>query len=282
MPFGTAGALVEAIDTAQSVAENRIRLTFNTAPKFENIETCFDASDLSSYTYAPIDGTIDRLGDATRNVTIVAAEKVSDLIVDLITDRPMSSFFGSKYLLSVSGLISATGATPFEDQSFVILSQFKGVPSLIPERTVNNRDIANPQSLSAIYDPLPIDGQPTDDLLGKYQPDSRGDVALDEGIVSYKKRVFRRMTTVKGGFAQLPNYGVTFLQKIKQLNLPSVRDEMAFEAEDQIMQEPETVSVSVNVRVDRAAPGVVFLEIRAKTSIDREVSMVVPVGKNEV
>ena len=238
---------------------------------------CSDAADITSYTIAPVEGTRDRLDNPTRPVAIVHTESVDEFTVDLILDRPMSSYFASRYMLGVSGLVSAVGDIPFEDQEFTILGQFKAVPRLLPERAVNNRDIANPQTLSAIYDPLPIDGQPTDSILGRYQADSLGDVALDEGIVSYKKRVFRRLTTKKGSFAHLPDYGVLYLDQVKKLNLPGVRDSMASDAEDQIREEPETQSVSVRIRIDPASPEITFFEIRAMTRAGANVSLSVPV-----
>lgn len=278
MPFGTAGPVFTAIGLVTTEAENRLRLHFTVAPAFENLETCGDAYEASAYQLTPEPDTFDRLGQPTRPVDVVKAVQVDEVTVDLVTDRPMSSW-PARYLLTVDGLKTADGL-PIALQEFHILGLFKGIPAYTTANTVNNRDIANPQTFEALFGSLPIEGQQVDDsILGVFASDARGDVAFDEGLISYKKRVFRRLITRKGQFSHLKNYGTELVARIKELAIPGIRDALAIDAEEQIRQEPETVDVSVRIRDDTRVPGLHYFVIKARTTIG-VTSFVVPVNSN--
>lgn len=265
MPFGTSEDQLESVQAAASVAENRIRVTFLTAPLMTGLEIQNDALDPSYYSLAPGLDTVDRQGNVPRAVSIIRVVKVDDLTVDLLLDRPMSSY-PSGYELTVDGLVAGIDNQPFALQTFVIMAQFKGIPVPTKDLVINSRDVANPQNREALYDPLPIDGTPTEPL-GNWAVDSKGDVAFDEGLVSYKKRVYRRLTTRKGAYAHLGReYGALLAQSAKQLSIPAFRDVLAIDAEDQIRQEPETVEVSVVIRPDVRNPEIHYFVIRARTT----------------
>ncbi len=278
MPFGTSAAPIVAIERVTVEAENRLRLHFNTAPSFLNLQTCRDGFNADAYTITA--GTcLDRLGEATRPVDVVATALIDPLTVDLILDRPMSSYPGC-YTLVVDGLKDAVSEIPFAPQTFEVMGLFKGIPAYTKERTINNRDIANPQTFEALFDPLPVEGEQANNaILGAFPTDQRGDVAYDEGLVSYKKRVYRRLTTRKGKFAHLPDYGTFLVARIKELGTPGIRDAMAVDAEEQIRQEPETLEVSVRIRDDDRNPGLHYFVIRVRTSIGTS-TFTVPVNSN--
>jgi len=123
---------------------------------------------------------------------------------------------------------------------------------------LGNRDIANPQ--------LPGVGI-TADQLGHFATDDTGDYGIDQGLASYKKRVFRRLMSKKGSFRHLPGYGVGIPSQVKRLARANLTDSIAADAEDQIRQEPETQSVSVTLTQSDDNPGLFFYRVRAKTSL---------------
>lgn len=282
-PFGTAMALEEPLELEEVIAlrENLIRVTFNVAPRFTLLNDPNDAASADRYSIAPVDGTFGRDGDPAKPVTVVFIEQVEDTggtVLDLILDRPMSPA-PAQYDLTFTGLVTAVGQIPFATTTITFLAVFKGISPPTPDLAINNRDIANPQSLSALYDPLPIStGQDLNELLGTYQPDAQGDLAFDEGLTAYKKRVFRRLITKRGTFAHLPNYGVSVPQTVQQLARIGVREQLAIEAESQIRQEPETVDVSVNIVIDNDHPDIARYQIKARTSFGPNIDFDVPVS----
>jgi hypothetical protein len=182
-------------------------------------------------------------------------------------------------VLAIEGLVAAETLDPMATQQFELLALFKGLVTPTPEFIINNRDIANPQTMAGIFDPLPIEqGQDLDALLGTFREDSQGDIAFDEGLAGFKKRVMRRLTTKKGRFSHLKNYGVSTIASVKMLSRAGLREFLADEAEDQIRQEPETVDVSVSIVVDDARPDMARYQVRIKSSFGELPEFALPVS----
>jgi len=115
-------------------------------------------------------------------------------------------------------------------------------------------DVANPQLVrdAGLHDPPP---------LGQLQVNDRGDFGLDNRIQNLRKRILRRLSTFRGGFALLPDYGAA--QGVKNLLLPGTLQTLAAEIESQIKREPEVVAVRVSVV--RTALQVVTVSVSART-----------------
>lgn len=281
-PFGTSLVLSGiTLEQVQVLRENLIRLVFNAAPRFTQLLDPNDASDSKRYTITAVDGSVGRDGEPARPVTAVAVAQVENTLgaeLDLTLDRPMSPE-PAEYDITITGLVSDVGEIPLPTDTVRFTGLFKGIVPLVPEFIINNRDIANPQTRQGIFDPLPVqEGQPLDPLLGTLPIDSQGDLAFDEGLAGYKKRVMRRLTTRKGKFAHLPSYGVSILTSIKQLARPGLREFLADEAESQIRQEPETVDVSVELIVDENNPAITRYQIRARTNFGQLPDFDVPLS----
>lgn len=284
LPYGTGsfgtGIAVPTLAQAFAVRENVLRLVFSEPPRYTRLLDPNDASDPRRYSIAAVSGTFGRDEEPTRAVAPIVVEVVDDegLILDLILDRPMSPD-PSEYDVTIAGLVSALSLSPFLSTTVRYFGLFKGIKPLVPELVVNNRDIANPQSYIGVYGTgLPIaEGQNPDALLGGFVADATGDLAYDEGLVGYTKRVYRRLTTRRKGFSHLQNYGVSTLASVKQLARAGVREFLADEAESQIRQEPETVDVSVDLVVDPAHPELGRYRIRAQARFGRVPVFTVPV-----
>ena len=124
-------------------------------------------------------------------------------------------------------------------------------------------DVANPQLVrdAGIVDPPP---------LGQYQVDDRGDFALDNRLQNIRKRILRRISTPRGGFFHLPNYG--FAQPPKGNVRPSELRKLAADAKAQVEREPEVVRVQVSVQQIPQQPNVVVLAVRARTTLGLDVA----------
>lgn len=126
-------------------------------------------------------------------------------------------------------------------------------------------DIANPYLVrdAGIIDPPP---------LGQMQINDRGDYALDNRLEGLRKRIMRRISTARGGFALLPGYG--FGQPIKGTVRPAELKRMAADAKAQVEREPEVIRAQVLVQQQRPpqSPHVVIVAVRARTTLGLDVA----------
>lgn len=235
---------------AFAVRENVVRLFFDQPVYFTQVLDPGDGSNPRSYSVVAVPG-IAGDGDPTRTVNIIRAEIVKEAgaggqQVDLVVDRAFSPFF-CRYIVAVGDVRAGSGS--LLDAAFTSYV-FDGVQAgrlpMVPDQAIGMRDIANPQTLAALVG-LPDATAATPLMLGTFRVDATGDVANDSGIISWKKRVIRRLITRPGGFAHMPAYGAGIPQQVKTLGRPGSRQLLAFSAEQQIRQEPETVSATVRI-----------------------------------
>lgn len=256
---------------AEAVRENVVRLTFDHPIYFSRWHDPADGSFVDRYSIVADPTAIGIDGNPTRPVAIAAVQRVADAPhqVDVWTDRAMSPT-GSMYTITVHGIRSADmvlRVNPLGSSS-----TFQGVRQGAPVRSVDgmlgNRDFANPQ--------MPGPGIRGDEL-GQFVRDELGDYGIDQGMVSYKKRVFRRLTTRKGSFRHLPGYGVGVPSSSKKLARANLTGSIAADAEDQIRQEPETISAEVTLVQSPDEPSLFIYRIRAKTTLGDLTDYDVPV-----
>jgi hypothetical protein len=269
---GGGGGSAFALMGALAVRENVVRLTFSVPPQLSGVYDGNDGTLPSHYSIAVVDGTIGLDGLPVRPVRVVQVLPGPIATqADLWLDRPLSPY-PTQYVVTATGLFDILD----EPQSGPFVERFVGLyRGLVPptaDLAVPSRDFANPQSFSGLVDSLP---NTTDaNQLGTYQIDETSDVAYDEGLVSYKKRVFRRLSTRKGAYLHLPEYGVSFMLHVKQLARPGMIQQLATEAEQQIRQEPETVSCVVTIAQQGA---LTLYKIVVKTNIGRQLTLHAPV-----
>lgn len=269
VPWGASGIVSLQLLSAIAVRENAVRLVFNAGVLFTGILNAGDGANVKRYSITAVAGTVGFDGEPVRPVRPIVVEQVPiaesyGSTIDVYTDRPFTAF-PSRYIVAVQGIDAVNGALLDPAASSL---EFYGLRRVRPRPRIDHvsasRDIANPQTGSALLDPLPhtlIDSN----LLGTYQADETGDVAIDEGIDSYRKRVFRRCYTRKGAFAWMPGYGVGLPGQVKQVGRRGVRDAIAADAESQIAEEPETIEVACRFEQDARAPEMFWLRIRART-----------------
>lgn len=279
----TAGTLSFVV--AAAWRENVVRLEFSVPVYFSTILDAPDASIPSKYAVTPVDGVIGANGEAPRPLLVVAtalpgpADGVerSDRgrFVDLVLDRPMTPF-PAAYDVAISQIFSTDLSQAIVSDSRRLLATFRQIDSLLVQSPVPSRDIANSQTLLGAQGSLPNPNNPLN--LGTIVADDTGDYAFDSGIENLKKRIIRRLVTVPGGFAHMPDYGVGIPLYGKRLALPSVLNELSAKAEAQIGLEPDVAKVRVRPLVDPNMPGIVRFQVlvRTKTSQSSTVRFDVP------
>lgn len=278
-PWGAGSSTLFVLGDARAVRENVVRLTFSAPPYFSQIGDPKDAADPSHYTVTAISG-VGLDGEPVRavrpvSVALADVEGAAGSVLDVTLDRPLSQWpcvysISARNLRSLAGIALALGAT----KQFYALQA--GLRSTSQDALSAGRDIANPQTLDALFDPLPNASVLKSNVLGTYVPDGTGDYAADEGLTSYKKRIIRRLLAKKNGFAHLQGYGLGVAQQVKRQAPPGAREALASEAEDQIRQEPETLSVAVRVVV---RGDVTIYQVRAKTRLGNA-NLDIPVPKS--
>jgi hypothetical protein len=233
----------------QAIRENVVRLTFDTVPYFSGILDPGDASNVARYAITAVSGVgID--GVPVRPVLVAGVAQgilagAQGTIIELTTDRALSHW-PCIYRGSANGLRSEAGLPLAGGASLLFYGVQAGPRTQQQDQILAGRDLANPQSVAALVG-LPDASNLPSSVLGTYRPDGTGDYANDAGITGYIKRVTRRLMTVKGAFAHLPNYGVGIPSDVKRLQRAGFREMLASDAEDQIKQEPETLAVTCRV-----------------------------------
>lgn len=232
--------------------ENVFRLTFSAPMAFTGLLDATDASNPARYSVAPVAGTVGADGNAPRPLLAVLPLQVPGdaLSVDLTVDRPMSPY-PAQYLLGANGIADTSGNVLLPGTSFVAFGTYQPLPPPQLDKAVPSPDLAHPDSLAALLDPIPFGNKP---VLGGMPAGGDGDYAVDDGDMNLKKRCFRRVMTVKGKFAHLPGYGASLPTFLKRLSSVAGRQAMAAEAEAQVGQEPDVVRCRVTVEVPDDAP----------------------------
>ena len=88
---------------------------------------------------------------------------------------------------------------------------------------------------------------------------------MEEGIQALKNRIYRRMSTRRGAFAHLPEYGIGVKDYGKKLSTAAAISSLVSDTEAQIAQEPEVQFVRVRPIQDRLADGLLRLRIAVRT-----------------
>lgn len=245
MPFGSGSTL--AIVSAVAVGLNLIRVAFEGIPEASDPATAWDALNPDRWTLIVLDPP-----DATPRLVQTIDRGPTVYEIDVYVDGPLQS--GASYVISVSELLrDDTGVTVVADPdcrmaTFLAL-EIPATPQAITStgQQTHATDIANPQLEQDVLVP--------GGALGSFQVTDTGDYALESGRPYLRKRIIRRLTTVRGGFFHLPNYGVG--QKPKTVIRDSVMARMASDAEGQIALEPDVSRV--RVRASQPRPGIVVL-----------------------
>ncbi len=275
------GALDGDIELVAAVAyrENVIRLEFTKPVNLTGLLEEADASRIDKWTVTADTSTTgmnDETARAVRPALVTlgldVAPEDEGRFVDVTLDRPMTPFpaiyvvdFVQIFAEDLGSIIAGDVRV---DATFKTLAE----PRIDQARPV--RDFAIP---TTIADARSTGPNPENALsLGTYTVDDTGDYALDEGLVSLRKRVVRRLVTRKGAFAHLPGYGVGIPDYLKRLAISSTLSALASDAEAQISQEPDVAKVKVSATVDPNIPNLVRFRVVVRPTVGSPVQFDVP------
>lgn len=124
--------------------------------------------------------------------------------------------------------------------------------------------------------PVPT-GSVVDSIGGTLQTSDAGDLLLEGTTETVKKLILRRLTTPRGGFAHLPEYGYDLPVKgvIPPIQLPALQASIATE----VRKEREVLEAAVRLQQD--ATGVLAITVQARLRTGTAVSVsarVIPAG----
>jgi hypothetical protein len=220
-----------SVFAAYALDGQTVRVVFDKAPVFRSPAGIDDAMNPANYAFS-----IDA-GDAANPVATTVSPvlvvgptryvgnrgQVNQRGVDVHVDRPFVE--GVTYRVTVANVTVSTAiSAPFG--GLVLLLQR---PRSQRGKPTTNVDVANDLS------------------RGSWFGDDSGDVASQDAFSGYRKRVFRRLTTPKDAFSFLKGYGLG--QQLKSLASSARVAALKTDAEQQILLEPETAKVQVNVSI---------------------------------
>lgn len=203
--------------------------------------------------------------------TAVAVLAVEGAAVDLVLDRPLTSY-PARYAVDVNDVWDAIGEEKTTGQR-TISSIYRLLAT--ETRPTPARDFHNPSTHNALLDPVPDPNNPLN--LGTFVVDEQGDYASDEGDTGLRKRIIRRLISRKGRTAHAPSYGVGVVDLGKRLALPDVLSSTVTDAEKQIAEEPEIAKVRCAL-VPSKTPGLAFFVVLGKTKTNAVVRVGVPIS----
>jgi len=256
---GGVGAGAITVLEVIAIRENVIRLHFSAKPYYTGLLDAPDASLVRKYSVTPVVGTVGYNGSAARPVSVARIALVLDdaNALDVVLDRPMTPF-PANYIVKVDDIFSADllSAIPATSQSAPAVFAQLSPPTV--DTASPSRDMSNPQT-GEITDPNAAA------ILGSFEVDTSGDFSMEEGIQALKNRIYRRMSTRRGAFAHLPEYGIGVKDYGKKLSTAAAISSLVSDTEAQIAQEPEVQFVRVRPIQDRLADGLLRLRIAVRT-----------------
>lgn len=164
----------------------------------------------------------------------------------IFTDGPLSP--NETYTLSYTGI----GGQNCEITALQIEPQ--AYQKLATQDLGTIEDFRNPQ---ISRDKLPLGS------LGSYNITDSGDISIDNGEESLRKRILRRITTSVSGFYHLPGYGTDM--ESKSAITPDLARRIKDRVRGGVREEPDVISAKTNVYPVRGEEGMVVVQVTATT-----------------
>lgn len=251
MSFGGGGPI--NVVRALAVSGRTVRVVFAEAPVFRSPGGPYDAMNPSLFFFSVDAGTATSpLATAVGSALVAGPARgvgnggaAEERGVDVGVDRGLIA--GITYRVAVRDVQSAFGGIlgSSYSQPFSGVVPLQEKPKTIRGRPTTNIDYGN------------------DPFLGSWRADDSGDIAPQDAASGFRKRVLRRLMTFKDSFAFLKGYGVTV--KLKELEGLAEIAALKVDVERQILLEPETAAVSVDVSL--LATNVLIVSVRVKTKV---------------
>lgn len=262
IPYGTGlyGGVATEIHLARAYATSTNTVVVETTtPAFANLG--FETGDALN----PATWTIVR-GDTGGELTVMGVRQLDPVSFELWTLEPLGPWQATHTVSSLS-LKSATGlviTAPYDAQFPGVVQSYAPDPGRAPE--FGDRDVANPRPgarVSGVDGTLVVQG---------------GDYASEVEPELTRKLVLRRLTTIKGSIAHLPDYGLRLgIERV--IFGATTAAELRRDVLEQVNAEPTVKGAQARVQVNTVL-GVVTIEVYYSIDDAPEPTMMVGVSFN--
>jgi hypothetical protein len=226
------------------------------------VEILFDSEPLHLDPADPIDSL--NLDNYVTTVTNVSSDDPERLLqyIDYISENTIRLWYDGplvkdgQYQIEISDIENTLGNQIFPNPTTISFEAFDREKGSLEnaQPTSISMDLTNPQTPSTA-------GQ--QQSLGTFQIDDKGDFINDSGRTSLKKRIMRRISTKKGGFFHLADYGLKIGEG--ELITPTKLRKLQVDAENQIKREPEVIAL--RVVVEQIFPGIVKMLVKVQDNL---------------
>lgn len=249
-PSGSGGPL--AVLRARAIKGQLVRVTFNEEPLHQSPAGKNDALNPANYFFTCTSGELYEAAVGTAPTvlpTLVDASPIqgpgigltdsTEWAVDVHTDKPL--VVGLTYSVTVVNVLAKLGGTLASPAS----AEFPGiVRNTVATKPRNNNDLVDIGS---------------DLITGHFLTDDSGDLSPQGGVDGLRKRIFRRLTTNKGAFPWMSDYGVGL--RLKEPGSLAQMQLLKTDVVQQIGREPDVASVEAYLSLDQS--GILTLQINA-------------------
>jgi hypothetical protein len=220
---------------------NTVEIEFDEEPLHLDPADPADALNLDNYVT-----TVTGINSSLPERLLQYVDYIGENTIRLAYDGPLNE--SGQYEISISNIESVSGSALFPDPTVLNFSAYgrenESIEKIHPE--ANRIDLANPQMPSQA-------GQ--NQSLATLQVDDNGDLQNVSGRDLLKKKIIRIISTEKGGFFHLPDYGLAI--EFGKLITPTLLRKLKIDIESQVIKEKEVISVRATV--NEYIPGVVRL-----------------------
>ncbi len=243
-PFGSSSSTITIIG-AWAVSTHNVRVILSSEPKHASLYRGGDALNPTSW-------SVHR-GDTGDAFTVLGVAEVNATAFDLDLLEPLGNHHvthtvASLVLLSTAGLLITN---PHSADFIGLVAQMDPIRALELNRW-RDRDLANP----------PNQSDAGNGFSGALVIGSDGDYETDDGVVLIRKLVLRRLSTPRGGFRHLKNYGLGLA-----LNEPIPGGDiirLKTDIEREVLLEPDVSEARARLMMDRA--GVLIIQLRIRVA----------------
>lgn len=247
------------VSNAFALTTNTVRVVFSVPPDVSSNTAVGSATNPASWSVTRLDSGFSFTVTLVEQVAIPEESEVVPTSIDPTTTfdvhvlEPLGSLAITHQIAALGILRESDGAAMVPPTTF----DFLGLgftqterPNAVVQRQIVAVDVANP--------PFPPTGF---SIGGTLQINAFGDYEAVRGAELVRKLIIRRLTTPRGGFVHLPDYGIGFAVKEKIPSSDLIR--LRAILEQQVLLEPEVEACSVIPTLQRSN-NILQLQIQAR------------------
>lgn len=254
-PYGSVAAVTTiTVIEAWAISTHGVRVGLSSEPLHSDTYADGDALNPTSWQIVN--------ADTGHAITVVAAEMFDTTQVDLTTLDALGDHLETHAVTAV-GLLSIDGFVVTDPLSATFLGV---VQTIDPIESVRSEDFRD-RDLAA----QPFQSTRGTGAGGALSIAADGDFETESGLSLTRKLVLRRLSTRRGAFRHLPQFGIEGFAEKEPIVSSSDLSTRLREIEDQALQEPDAQSARATGSLDRS--GVAFIQLAVQCSGGTTVTM---------